>query len=165
MTCRSYMSCDKITYRSHKATCRHDMSPVLFARVYGHREGPQLVYLQTCRKCMSHERTVQCPCDILLPRRVAWIQTRGVELHKNIPVTRGDFSRGQVASCDRTFRMSMLWFVYLTVTTCHIQYTFLSLCRWKWTKHENTWSLPFSYYKKKAADSYQACKALILSFF
>ena len=75
-------------------------------------------------------------------------------------ITRG-FSRGQVASCDRTFRMSMLWFVYLTVTS-HIQYTFLSLCRWKWTKHENTWSLPFSYYKEMAADSYQACKALIL---
>ena len=30
-----------------------------------------------------------------------------------------------------SFRVSMLWFTDLTVTTCHIQYTFLSLCKKK----------------------------------
>ena len=28
-----------------------------------------------------------------------------------------------------SFRAPMLWFIDLTVTTCHIQYTFLSLCQ------------------------------------
>ena len=58
------------------------------------------------------------------------------------------------------FRAPMLWFINLTVATCHIQYTSLSLCHFfytrKRTKHENT---PFSYDMKIAAD-YNARKAL-----
>ena len=46
-----------------------------------------------------------------------------------------------------SLRVPMLWFTYLTVATCHIQYTFLSLCQLfftrKWTKYENTKSPPF----------------------
>ena len=49
-----------------------------------------------------------------------------------------------------------MWFILLTVATCHIQYTFLSLCRFcftrKQTKHENTRSPPFSYHTKMAAN-------------
>ena len=45
--------CDKITYMSHEVTCRRNMSPVLFPRVCGRREGPRLVYLQSCRSDMS----------------------------------------------------------------------------------------------------------------
>ena len=48
-----------------------------------------------------------------------------------------------------SFRAPTLWFIHVTVATCHIQYTFLSLCRFlffkrKRTKHENTRSPPFS---------------------
>ena len=56
-----------------------------------------------------------------------------------------------------SFRAPTLWFIDVTVVTCHIQYTFLSLCRL--TKHENT--PPFSYDTKMAAGSYWARKALI----
>ena len=47
-----------------------------------------------------------------------------------------------------SFRMPTLWFIDLTVATCHIHHTFLSLRQIfftsKWTKHKKTGSLPFS---------------------
>ena len=43
----------------------------------------------------------------------------------------------------------MLWFIDLTVATCHIQYTFLSLCRFFF--HEKT-DKTRKYYTKMAAD-------------
>ena len=46
---------------------------------------------------------------------------------------------------------------YLTVATCHIQYTFLFLSRENGQKHKNTRS-----HTKMAADSYKARKTLIL---
>ena len=54
------------------------------------------------------------------------------------------------------FRAPTLWFIDLTVPTCHIQYTFLSLCQHFFftterTKHENT---RLSYDMKMAADGY-----------
>ena len=67
-----------------------------------------------------------------------------------------------------SFRAPTLWFIDLTVATCHIQYTFLSLSIFftrKRTKHENTRSPPFSYDTKMAADGYWARKALMLSSF
>ena len=51
-----------------------------------------------------------------------------------------------------SFRVSTLYFIDLTVATCHIQYTFLR----KRTKHENTQKSPFSYGTKMAADRYKA---------
>ena len=58
-----------------------------------------------------------------------------------------------------SFRAPTLWFIDPTVTTCHIQYTFLSLCqvmffKRKRTKHENTRSPTFSYDTKMAIDGY-----------
>ena len=35
--------------------------------------------------------------------------------------------------------MPTLWFIYLIVTTCHIQYTFLSLCQFFHKKTDKTW--------------------------
>ena len=56
-----------------------------------------------------------------------------------------------------SFRAPMLWFIDLTVATCHIQYTFLSLCQFVSRENgQNTkiLSLPFSYDNTKmAADS------------
>ena len=49
----------------------------------------------------------------------------------------------------------------LTVSTCHIQYTFLSLCPpKKREKTDKTWK--YSYDTKVAAGSYWVCEALIL---
>ena len=49
----------------------------------------------------------------------------------------------------------MLWFIDMTVATCHIQYTFLSLCQFfHETKQEKSQSPPFLYHTKMAADSY-----------
>ena len=39
-----------------------------------HREGPWLVYLQSCCSGMSHVGT-RCACDKMSPQRVTWIQT------------------------------------------------------------------------------------------
>ena len=45
-----------------------------------------------------------------------------------------------------SFRAPTWWFIDLTVTACHIQYTFLSLCEFvsgeNWTEHKNTQSPP-----------------------
>ena len=38
------------------------------------RARPLIGILLSCRTCMSHEGT-ECVCDILSPRRIAWIQT------------------------------------------------------------------------------------------
>ena len=50
-----------------------------------------------------------------------------------------------------SFRASTLWFIDLTVASCHIQYTFLSSLLFfftrKWTKHENTRSAIFLGYE------------------
>ena len=50
-----------------------------------------------------------------------------------------------------SFRASTLWFIDLTVASCHIQYTFLSSLHFfftrKWTKHENTRSAIFLGYE------------------
>ena len=59
-----------------------------------------------------------------------------------------------------SFRASMLWFIDLTVATCHIQYTFseftaIFLTR-KLTKQENTRRRLFLYDTKMAADGYWA---------
>ena len=64
-----------------------------------------------------------------------------------------------------SFRAPTLWFIYVTVATCPIQYTSLNLCQFftrKRTKHENTRSPPLSYDTKMAADGYWARKASIL---
>ena len=63
-----------------------------------------------------------------------------------------------------SFRAPTLWFIDLTVATCHIQYIFWQFPFFtrKRTKHENTRSPPFSYDTKMAADGYKARKALIL---
>ena len=57
-----------------------------------------------------------------------------------------------------SFRAPMLWFIDLTVASCHIQYTFLSLCQYCFHKKtDKTWkysSPPFSYDTKMAADDY-----------
>ena len=61
-----------------------------------------------------------------------------------------------------SFRAPTLWFIDLTVATCHIQYTFLSLCLFFFsrengqieTKHENSRSPTFSYDTKMASDGY-----------
>ena len=56
-----------------------------------------------------------------------------------------------------SFRAPTLWFIDLTVATCHIQYAFLSLSAIfftrKRTKHENTRSPPFSYRRLLGAQS------------
>ena len=50
----------------------------------------------------------------------------------------------------------LLWFIDLTVATCHIQYTFLSLCQFFSQENgQNTKIL-------KVADNYYTFKALIL---
>ena len=54
-----------------------------------------------------------------------------------------------------SFRAPTLWFIDLTVATCHIQYTseFMPIFfTRKRTKHENTRSPPLSYDTKMAAD-------------
>ena len=44
-----------------------------------------------------------------------------------------------------SIRVPMLWFINLTVATCRIQHTFLSLCQFFYKKkHITTWSPPFS---------------------
>ena len=56
-----------------------------------------------------------------------------------------------------SFRAPMLWFIDLTVVTCHIQYTFLSLCQYVSRENgQNTKILgpPFSYDTKMSADVY-----------
>ena len=65
------------------------------------------------------------------------------------------FTSGSSALLERP----MLWFIDLTVATCYIQYTFLSLCQFfsreneKKKKQENT-RPPFSYDTKMAAEGY-----------
>ena len=61
------------------------------------------------------------------------------------------------ANILNSFRVPTLWFIDLTVAACHIEYTFLSLCQFfftrKRTKHENTrLSSPFSYHTKMTAE-------------
>ena len=55
-----------------------------------------------------------------------------------------------------SFMAPTSWFIDLTVATCHIQYTFLSLCQFfftrKWTKHEKTRSAQCLYDTKVAAN-------------
>ena len=54
-----------------------------------------------------------------------------------------------------SFRVPTLWFIHLTVATCHIQYfsEFMPIFFMrKWTKHENTQSTPFSYHTEMAAN-------------
>ena len=50
-----------------------------------------------------------------------------------------------------SFRSPTLWFIHLTVTTCHIQYTFLSLSHLFHEKMDKTWkytkSAIFMWYK------------------
>ena len=54
-----------------------------------------------------------------------------------------------------SFSVPMLWFINLTVATCYIHFSdFMPIFLRKWTKHENTRSLPFSYdWLKMAASS------------
>ena len=62
-----------------------------------------------------------------------------------------------------SFRAPTLWFVDLTIATCHIQSTFLHFfITRKWTKDENTQSPPFSYDTKikMAADSYFGAQSI-----
>ena len=53
-------------------------------------------------------------------------------------------------------RASTLWFINLTVATCHIQHTFQSFCQvFSWENGQNAMqSLAFSYDMKMATDSY-----------
>ena len=53
-----------------------------------------------------------------------------------------------------SFRVSTLWFIELTVATCHIQYTFLSLCQILSRENEQNTSPPFSHETKVVADGY-----------
>ena len=64
-----------------------------------------------------------------------------------------------------SFRVPTLWFIDLTVITCHIQYTFLSL--YQFVSRENGQNTKifevhhFFYDMKIVADCYQVRKALI----
>ena len=68
-----------------------------------------------------------------------------------------------------SFRVATLWFIDLTVATCHIQYTYLSLCWFCWRENgQNTriLGLPLSslsYGKKMAADGRRALTVRELS--
>ena len=55
-----------------------------------------------------------------------------------------------------SFRAPTLWFIDLTVATCHIQYNFPSLCQFVHEKTDKTrkYSKAFSYDTKMAADGY-----------
>ena len=59
-----------------------------------------------------------------------------------------------------------LWVIDLSATTCHIKYTFLSLCQFfSWENRQNmknTWSSTFLYDMKIAADGYYRCANIIL---
>ena len=52
-----------------------------------------------------------------------------------------------------SFRAPTLWFIDLTVATCHIQYTFLSLCQF-FSRENGQNTKILSYDTKMAADSY-----------
>ena len=54
------------------------------------------------------------------------------------------------SSALSSFRYPILWSIDLTVSICHIQYTFLSLCQFfheKTDKTKNTWSTIFVWYE------------------
>ena len=52
-----------------------------------------------------------------------------------------------------SFRAPTLWFIDLTVASCHIQYTFLNLCRFFSRENgQNTKILEVRYHTKMAAD-------------
>ena len=64
-----------------------------------------------------------------------------------------------------SFRAPTLWFIDLTVATCHIQYTFLSLCQCFHEKTDKTREYSKSSDMKIVADGYKARKTLILREF
>ena len=124
LRCAATCPHNKIAYMTHDTTWCCEMSLAILRRmvlVTSHRsrwrcrEGPRLVYLQSCHSAtcctgMSHKGT-ECAGDILSARHVAWIQTSGcIKLHKNIHATHGNLLWWRVtATCHSWATSRLAW--------------------------------------------------------
>ena len=75
-----------------------------------------------------------------------WIhRCRSSQVNVTISIVKDALSKNALLACVyisirqlSSFRAPTLWFINLTVATCHIQYTFLSLCQFFHEKTDKT---------------------------